>query len=255
MPRLPRFKRSEKKGVPEESSAQSNQPDTTPTPGLLGFFKFKSTSRSPSPRPPSSAASEARVTSLGQREQQKASKAPRTHDDVVTEPITGTSSRQEVRGGPQELAPEKETNVFVATAGESDEQYKPKIGPGPNEQQQTTQHDPGEDGGGKGLWAKAYDKLPDELKQQLVPGKLQALKDVLEAANDVKEANIAKRLKLKCGDKEIDVQETADRLVRWIAKFKEVGDIAVQYDPIHAALPWAGVRFILLVRNTICTLS
>jgi len=25
----------------------------------------------------------------------------------------------------------------------------------------------------------------------------------------------------------------------------------VQYDPVHAALPWAGVRFILLVRSTL----
>jgi len=67
---------------------------------------------------------------------------------------------------------------------------------------------------------------------------------------------MANRLKLKWGDKEIDMQETADRLVGWITKFKEVGDIAVQYDPVHAALPWAGVRFILLVRSldTVVTL-
>ena len=66
-----------------------------------------------------------------------------------------------------------------------------------------------------------------------------------------KEANIASRLKLKLGDRVIDVQDKADRLVSWIAKFKEVGDIAAQYDPIHAALPWAGVRFILLVGSFI----
>ena len=30
-------------------------------------------------------------------------------------------------------------------------------------------------------------------------------------------------------------------------KFKEVGDIAVQYDPGHAALPWAAIRFFLQV--------
>ena len=79
--------------------------------------------------------------------------------------------------------------------------------------------------------------------------KLQALKDVLKTAVDAKEANISNRLKLKWGDTEINVQDTADKLVGWITKFKEVGDIAVQYDPVHAALPWAGVRFILLVRH------
>ena len=87
--------------------------------------------------------------------------------------------------------------------------------------------------------------------------KLQTLQNILNLALHAKEAKAANRLKLKWGDKEIDVQETADRLVGWITKFKEVGDIAAQYDPVHATLPWAGVRFILLVRSTVrhCTLT
>ena len=80
--------------------------------------------------------------------------------------------------------------------------------------------------------------------------KLQVLQNVLETANQAKEASMAKRLTFKWGDKEINVRETASRLVGWITKFKEIGDIAVQYDPVHAALPWAGVRFILLVCRT-----
>lgn len=32
-----------------------------------------------------------------------------------------------------------------------------------------------------------------------------------------------------------------------MSKFKEIGDIIVQYDPGHAALPWAGFRFLLMV--------
>ena len=31
-------------------------------------------------------------------------------------------------------------------------------------------------------------------------------------------------------------------------KFKEIGDIAVQHDPVHASLPWADVRLLLEVR-------
>ena len=112
-------------------------------------------------------------------------------------------------------------------------------------------------GGGDDLWTKAYYKLPDELQQQLgmnQPGavdKLQTLQSVLQMAVQAREANTANRLKLKFGNREIDVQEAADRLVGWVTEFKEVGDIAVQYDPVHAALPWAGVRFILLVRSII----
>ncbi len=38
-----------------------------------------------------------------------------------------------------------------------------------------------------------------------------------------------------------------EKIVVWVRKFKAVGDIAVQYDPAHASLPWAGVRLILQV--------
>jgi hypothetical protein len=37
------------------------------------------------------------------------------------------------------------------------------------------------------------------------------------------------------------------KIVRWIEHFKQVGDVAVQYDPVHASLPWAGIRFLLEV--------
>lgn len=33
-----------------------------------------------------------------------------------------------------------------------------------------------------------------------------------------------------------------------VNKFVSVGDVAVNFDPVHAALPWAAVRFILVVR-------
>ena len=37
------------------------------------------------------------------------------------------------------------------------------------------------------------------------------------------------------------------KVAAWIQTFVEAGDIAVQYDPGHAALPWALVRFLLKV--------
>ena len=38
------------------------------------------------------------------------------------------------------------------------------------------------------------------------------------------------------------------KLVKWLQRLKEIGDTVVQYDPVHAALPWAGVCFLLEVR-------
>ena len=38
-----------------------------------------------------------------------------------------------------------------------------------------------------------------------------------------------------------------DKIAVWVGKFIQVGDAAVQYDPTHAALPWAAVRFLLQI--------
>ena len=43
------------------------------------------------------------------------------------------------------------------------------------------------------------------------------------------------------------VRDVLEQVSRWVKKFVEVGDAAVQYDPGHAALPWAAVRLILQV--------
>jgi len=43
--------------------------------------------------------------------------------------------------------------------------------------------------------------------------------------------------------------DEADKVVRWLDRFKQVGDIAVNADPMHAGLPWVGIRFLLEVQN------
>lgn len=103
------------------------------------------------------------------------------------------------------------------------------------------------------LWTKAYNELPVRYKQDLErldntnePEKLEVLKQLLEDVMEAKRENIARRWKFKWGKKEINVREKAERLVGWIEKFKEVVNTSVQYDPVHAALPWAGIKFILL---------
>ncbi|CAG8973854.1 hypothetical protein HYALB_00005600 [Hymenoscyphus albidus] len=51
-------------------------------------------------------------------------------------------------------------------------------------------------------------------------------------------------LRRKNGEK-IILRDVFAKVVKWIDIFKQVGDTVVQYDPGHAALPWALVRFIL----------
>jgi len=49
-----------------------------------------------------------------------------------------------------------------------------------------------------------------------------------------------------CGDV-IVMNDIAMKILRWVHKFNEIGDIIVQYDPGHTALPWAALRFLLKV--------
>ena len=46
--------------------------------------------------------------------------------------------------------------------------------------------------------------------------------------------------KVKFGEKEVVLRDVGMKTRRWIDKFKQIGGIIVQFDPVHSALPWAG---------------
>ncbi|SCO92770.1 related to WD40-repeat protein (notchless protein) [Fusarium oxysporum] len=52
--------------------------------------------------------------------------------------------------------------------------------------------------------------------------------------------------KVTIGDKEYSARGLVDKIVNILNKFVGVADIAVSFDPVHAALPWAAVRFVLV---------
>lgn len=72
----------------------------------------------------------------------------------------------------------------------------------------------------------------------------QELLDAITAQRDICQEN---RWKFKFRGKEIIVRDLADKLLDWVDKFKNIGDVLVSYDPSHAALPWAGIRLVLQV--------
>ena len=76
--------------------------------------------------------------------------------------------------------------------------------------------------------------------------KLATLDNILEHVEQKKRICLSKRWKYqtKNGDV-IIIRDVLDKVFTWVEKFKEIEDIVVQYDPTHAALPWAGVRFLL----------
>ncbi|KAL8934772.1 MAG: hypothetical protein Q9216_005740 [Gyalolechia sp. 2 TL-2023] len=100
-----------------------------------------------------------------------------------------------------------------------------------------------------GLWDKAVDRLGDQ-DRQLVNfsqcNKLLLLSDVLQATELGKQSCMQKRWKYtrKNGDVVV-LRDVCEKIIKWVHKFKEIGDVAVQYDPAHASLPWAAIRFLL----------
>lgn len=103
------------------------------------------------------------------------------------------------------------------------------------------------------LWASAVAELSDKDRENINfsrPDMLDTLSDLLELTTYSKQECIKKRWRYtrKSGETIIFV-DLFSKIAKWVDIFKQVGDTAVQYDPVHAALPWAGVRFLLQVCN------
>lgn len=100
------------------------------------------------------------------------------------------------------------------------------------------------------VWDQALDALSDADRQIVNFGQLNKL-EVLDQLTDVLKARrdscIQKQWKFTYRGKTIILRDVADKLLGWVNKFKEIGDIIVSLNPIHAALPWAAFRFLLKV--------
>lgn len=101
------------------------------------------------------------------------------------------------------------------------------------------------------LWQKALESLDDDLKASLNFKKStqpNIVAAVLRTAQEKKQLCLQKRWKFKkTNGEEIILRDVVEKIIVWLDKFKAVGDAAIQYDPAHAALAWAGVRFLLQV--------
>ena len=95
------------------------------------------------------------------------------------------------------------------------------------------------------LWDIAVTKLSDKEKARLDLSSTVKLDELL---SDVK-SRIQECKQRQWTVKRIVLRDVFTKIAKWIEKFIDVGDVAVQYDPGHAALPWAAVRFLL----TVCT--
>lgn len=103
------------------------------------------------------------------------------------------------------------------------------------------------------LWEQAITKLsPDKRSflQITVTDRRKVLQEVLGMVQGAEQTCQQKRWKRKNRKgKLVILRDVFAKMVVWIEKFKSIGDSIVQYDPSHAALPWAAARFVLQVRS------
>ncbi|KAK6496050.1 hypothetical protein TWF481_002075 [Arthrobotrys musiformis] len=113
-------------------------------------------------------------------------------------------------------------------------------------------------GAGNDLWAEAINRLPEDEQNLFKQANLQSNPGVsvvstfTKQIEDLRDSKKSKEWKIQWGPHKIILRDIAEKILVWLKTFKEVGDIAIQYDPVHAALPWAAVRFILQMAVSNC---
>ncbi|VUC34090.1 unnamed protein product [Clonostachys rosea] len=103
-------------------------------------------------------------------------------------------------------------------------------------------------------WQAALARLSPETQQTLdslqknnhTSGASSAEIDSIIMLSKSKQAQCgSKQWAVKIGSRHVNVRHAFSRMVDWLDKFKAFGDMALNVDPVHAALPWAAFRFIL----------
>jgi hypothetical protein len=112
------------------------------------------------------------------------------------------------------------------------------------------------------LWDKALRQLQESKKDRdivsIVEGMAKNLAD--DNANAEGTPSTAKSLaedikqrmeqEIESQQHDSETRRYVEKTVSVLNKFVSVGDVAVNFDPVHAALPWAAVRFVLVVSSS-----
>jgi hypothetical protein len=73
------------------------------------------------------------------------------------------------------------------------------------------------------------------------------VQQALTAARQKQAICQSKRWTFTFGGYTVVLREKADNIVKWLDRFKQVGDVVSNADPVHVGLPWAGIRALLEV--------
>lgn len=105
-----------------------------------------------------------------------------------------------------------------------------------------------------GLWKDALDRLSQSDRETVLKyspspdSNIDGVPDqLLQAAQKKRTLCDEKRWRFTLNGHTMDLKDTADKVVQWLEKAKTIGDTAANADPIHAGLPWAGIKVLLMV--------
>lgn len=115
---------------------------------------------------------------------------------------------------------------------------------------------PPEDAAPTTLWERALRSLPssDQKRLKAVAPRFNTGDDILSElqrlAYDTKQD-----IERSSWTATTPTRAAVAKIITCLRRFKEIGDIAVNFDPVHAALPWAVFRFLLEVRGLVVNIS
>ena len=137
-------------------------------------------------------------------------------------------------------ASQSATNTSGSVLKPTDRTYGPSLAANPSQ-----------DASVRDLWCLALERLSkddkDALSQITLDSKLDVLQHLHTAVIKKRTECEDRRWKFELNGQQIILRDVAQKIIFWLDKFKQIGDVAVNFDPVHAALPWAGIRFLLEV--------
>jgi hypothetical protein len=179
------------------------------------------------------------------RERLRPSSSPSSSSSLLTHPSTSSTAQSPGSSSTQILALSNPPSTGLITAN------SPHSSAPPSSAQQATSNP----SFSHNLLDNALKRLSDRdrvtLQDHNLPNSCDidlALKHALNAAEEKQRCCVEKRWTFTFAGRAVTLQDEADKVVRWLNRFKAVGDVAVNADPLHAGLLWAGIRFLLEVR-------
>ena len=109
---------------------------------------------------------------------------------------------------------------------------------------------------GTTILERALERLKEDERAVLKQNTSHSAKDIRVAVQAALDAVTRKQKEFKAKQwsftfrgQTVVLRNEADKIARWLDRFKAAGDIVANVDPVHVGLPWAGVRMLLEVFN------